>query len=145
MAVIEDLKPIELLYKEGRYDECVRDLKNLWDKIPKPKDQDGNTFLILMYLAKVLILQDKKEEALEWALKGIMYNGTRSLVGESELLVGSCAYEAGRIELARDMFCTARSKGGKRLFRMEKKEYLELTSKKFSGTDNVFSDGREAR
>jgi hypothetical protein len=130
MAVIDDLKPIELLYKEGRYDDCIRSLQLLWDKIPKPKEQDGNTFLILLYLTKILILQDKKEEALEWALKGILYNGTRSLVGESELLVGSCAFEAGRMELARDMFCIARSKGGKRLFRMEKKEYLELANKK---------------
>ncbi|MEO6996420.1 MAG: hypothetical protein ABI273_22655 [Lacunisphaera sp.] len=130
MAIIDDLKPIGLLYNEGRYDDCMRDLRLLWNNIPPPKEQDGNTFLVLLYATKILLLQGKKEEAIEWALKGMMYNGTRSLGGEGELLLGACAFEAGRMELARDMFCTARRKGGKRIFKLEKKEYLELTEKK---------------
>ena len=67
MTIIDDLQPIGLLYKEGRYDDCVRDLRLLWDSIPQPKEQDGNTFLILLYVTQILRLQGKNEEALEWA------------------------------------------------------------------------------
>ena|SRR5258706_249944 len=130
MAVIDELQPIGLLSKEGHYEDCIPKLQELWDKCPRPLEQDGNTFLILLYITRILLRLERFEEALDWSLKGIRYNGTRNLGGESEMLIGKCAYAAGRMELARDMFCVARSKGGKRIFAEEPKEYYELTSDK---------------
>jgi hypothetical protein len=128
MAVIDELQPIGLLFKEGRLEECIPKLQELWDRCPHPHEQDGNTFLILLYITRILLHLKRCEEALDWSLRGIRYNGTRNLAGESEMLVGKCAFAAGRMELAGDMFRVARSKGGKRIFAEEPKEYYELTN-----------------
>ena len=130
MAIIDALKPIGELYKEERHQECIRLLEKLWEKCPSPKEQDGNTFLILLYITKILQVLNRHDDAIEWALKGFLYSGTRNLAGESEMLLGECAYEGGRMELAQDMFATARIKGGKRIFREAKAEYLELAERK---------------
>ena len=129
MAIIDELQPIGLLSKEGRYDDCIRELQQLWSRIPHPKEQDGNTFLILIYITSILLKQKRPEDTIEGALKGLLFNGTRNLAGEGEILLGKCEYEAGRIELATDKFCVARTKGGKRIFAAEPKEYFELTTK----------------
>ncbi len=127
MDIMDELKPIGQLYLDKKYEECLKELKLLWDKYPEPKELIGNTYLIILYFVKTLMLLGRKNEALDWALKGILYNGTRNLAGEAELLIGSIAYEMDRIKLAKDMFITAREKGGKRVFKEEKKEYLDLT------------------
>jgi tetratricopeptide (TPR) repeat protein len=129
MAVIDELQPIGLLFKEGRAEECIPKLQELWDRYPQPKEQDGNTFLILLYISKILVDLKRYEEAIDWALKAVRYNGTRSLGGESEMLIGKCAYAAGRTELATDMFRIAHFKSGKRIFQGEPKEYYELARK----------------
>lgn len=130
MAIIDDLQPIGLLYKEGRLEECIQQLQLLWSRCPTPKERDGNTFLILLYFTKILLQLGRSEEAMDWALKGVLYNGTRNLAGEAEMLIGHCAFAAGKMELARDMFCSARRKGGKRIFSGEPSEYFELTNQK---------------
>jgi hypothetical protein len=130
MAIIDQLQPIGLLYKEGRHEDCLHQLHLLWNHCPTPREEDGNTFLILLYFTKILREMERFEEAMEWALKAILYNGTRNLAGEGEMLIGQCAFAAGKMELARDMFCIARSKGGKRIFSDEPQEYFELTNQK---------------
>lgn len=130
MEIIDRLQPIEKLYTEDRLEECIIELQRLWEECPKPREKDGNTFLILSDITKILCKLDRFEDAIEWSLRSIRYNGTRSLAGEGEMMIGECAFAAGRIELAKDMFQTARFKGGKRIFQGQPKEFWELAKEK---------------
>ena len=123
---MKELEPIGKLYIDKQYSKCIEELEQLWNNIPHPKHKTQNSYMIISYFTKILFEMNRTDEALEWALIGLQYNGTRNLGGEGEFQVGKIAYETNRIELAKDMFTISRKKSGKRYFKDEKKEYYEI-------------------
>ena len=115
--VLELLQTAGSLSKQERYDEALEDVTRLWNLVPEPKPAMPNSYLIVLYGARISLKRKDYEEALKWAMRGLEFSGNRNLGGESEFLAGEVYYESGEIEKARGYFKIVHKNSGDRFFR----------------------------
>ena len=124
--VMAELKPIGVLFTAADYQSGLKLLAELWDRIPAPKEEINNSYLIVRYGVAFAHKVGDLDLAWEWALKGLAYRGGFNLGGESEFLAGEVAFARGDHKTAVDYFRMARKASGKRLFRDKNPKYWEL-------------------
>lgn len=125
--VMKELEPIGKLYQEKNYKKALILLKELWEKIPEPKESEKNGFNIISYGAIISLQANDLDLAWDWAQKGLVYSGNINIAGESEFLVGDVAYLKGDIETAKKNFNYVKKLSGTRLFQGKNPAYLKLT------------------
>lgn len=126
MDIMVEIKPIGELFKEGRYSDALRMLEVLWDKIPSPKEDTLNSYMLVAYGATIAIKNADLDNAWIWAQRGLSYSGNFNLAGESEFLMGEVAFARSDFETAKSYFKKVEKNSGKRLFKGKNPKFLEL-------------------
>lgn len=124
--VIAELAPVGTLFTAGKYRDALNLLAELWEKIPIPKEQLQNSYLIVAYGAVLAQKEADLDLAWEWAKRGLVYSGNVNLGGESEFLAGEVAYARADFDQAKHYFLIARQNSGVRLSRDKNRNYWEL-------------------
>lgn len=128
MNIFDELKPATDFYKQGDYSNALLFLERYWESLPLPKEETLNSYMSVRYGTKISLDMNDLDSAWKWAQRGLLYSGNFNLMGESEFLAGTVAYEKEDFETARSFFKLTRKMSGKRLFKDEKPEYWELTN-----------------
>ena len=107
-------------------DGRLKELINLWDSLNEPKQENTNSFLIISKIVTIYLRKSDYINAWNWAQNALLYTDNHNISGESEFLLGKIAFEMNNLEESKKYFKIAKNKSGTRLFRNEKKEYLEI-------------------
>ena len=126
MDVMAELRPIGSKYSAGVYREAIVELKSLWSRIPDPKPETLNAYLIVEYGVALAFKEGDLEEAQEWANRAPMFAAKRQDLGEVEFLIGKVAFERGDLQRAREQFIIANAKSEGRVFGAEDDRYRLL-------------------
>ena len=130
MDIMQELKPIGVLFTEGKYCECLEALTKLWGELPDPKHSVLNSYMVVAYGVNIAQKVNNLERAWEWAQRGLPYSGNVNLGGESEFLAAEVAFARGDKQTAKQYFKIAKKLSGKRFFRGKNPEYLDLAENK---------------
>jgi hypothetical protein len=126
MDIISELKPIGELSKSGGYSDALIELERLWEKVPNPKEDTLNSYLIVSYGVNIALKAKRMDEAWTWAQLGLPYSGNFNLAGESEFLLGEVAFARSDFETAMKYFKTVKKMSGWRLFKNKDPKYRQL-------------------
>jgi len=116
MDVMAELRPIGAMYSNGNYRAGLAELASLWLKVPEPKPETVNAYLIVEYGVALALKERDFELAQEWADRAPMFAAKRHDMGEVEFLVGKVAFERGDLRTAREQFTIANAKSEGRAF-----------------------------
>ncbi|MBL8018448.1 MAG: hypothetical protein JNM27_02185 [Leptospirales bacterium] len=128
--MMEALQPAGALYKQGEYAAALQIVRNLWEKIPDPKTQDGNAYNVIEYAVALCIKLNDLDSAWLWANKSFPFGEKTHVMGEGEFLIGKVAFLRGDMDAARENFAVAHKKSGGRIFKGEDPKYKALLKKK---------------
>lgn len=124
--IIKELEPITEHSVRYEYEEALTKLDALWNQLPKPKDENKNSFIIVRKGVVIAMKTNNLDKAWEWALKGLPYSGNFNLGGESEFLVAEVAFARGDYENAKRYFLVTYKNSGKRYFKDKNPKYYLL-------------------
>ena len=127
--IIAELKPIGGLFTAGSYDDALVQLEQLWEKIPTPKENTLNSYLIVSSGVAIALKATLLDKAWEWAHRGLPYSGNFNLAGESEFLVAEVAYARADYATAIKYFKIVKRVSGTRLFKNKDPKYRQLIDK----------------
>lgn len=126
MDVMAELHPIGARYSKGEFREGLLELTSLWSRVPDPKPETPNAYLIVEYGVALALKDGDLEEAQEWADRAPMFAAKRQDLGEVEFLVGRVAFERGDLRKAKEQFIIANAKSEGRIFEGEDERYWQL-------------------
>ena len=126
MDVMSELRKFGPMFKTGDFELGLRDLADLWSKIPTPKTATLNAYLVIEYGVAFALRGGLLDEAKRWALLAPEFRENRHESGEVEFLMGKVAFERGELDAAKKYFLVANEKSGGRMFDGEAKKYAEL-------------------
>lgn len=126
MDIMVEIKPIGELFKNGKYSAALRELELLWKKIPSPKEETMNSYMLVAYGATIALKNADLGSAWVWAQRGLPYSGKFNLAGESEFLMGEVAFARSDLETAKSYFKKVEKNSGKRLFKGKNPQFLDL-------------------
>ena len=126
MDVMLNLKEIGALFSAGEFQAGIQELWSLWAKIPDPKTDTLNAYLVIEYGVAFALKAGDVDEAQKWAAMAPDFARVRQDMGEVEFLIGKVAFERGEHEIARENFLIANAKSEGRAFEGKDKKYREL-------------------
>ena len=126
MDVMAELRPIGAKYSAGDFRAGLLELASLWSKVPDPKPETLNAYLIVEYGVALALKEGDLEEAQEWADRAPMFAAKRQDMGEVEFLVSKVAFERGDLRKAKEQFIIANAKSEGRAFEAKDKRYRLL-------------------
>ena len=124
--VMLELKEPGACYSAGDYSVGLKKIVELWDRIPEPKTETSNAYLVIEYAVAMALKLANLEEAKKWSDRAPAFIEKRKDMGEVELLQGKVAYERGEIEAAKLFFKAANKKSRGRAFQDEDAKYKAL-------------------
>ena len=126
LDIMKELEPITDHSVRHEYVEALAKLDVLWNQLPKPKEGNKNSFIIIRKGVAIAIKANNLEKAWEWALKGLPYSGNFNLGGESEFLIAEVAFARGDYENAKKYFLLTYNNSGKRYFKDKNPQFFLL-------------------
>ena len=126
MDVMSELKEIGALFRGGDFGAGLKKLWDLWIKIPEPKVDTANAYLVIEYGVAFALKAGELDEAQKWAALAPDFAAKRQDRGEVEFLIGKVAFERGEIEIAKENFLIANVKSKGRIFEGEDKKYKKV-------------------
>lgn len=126
MDIMAELQPIGALYTSGNLHEGLERLRLLWTRIPEPKTDTPNAYLIVEYGAALSLKVHDLEQAQDWADHALTFADVRQDIGEAEFLIGKVAFERGEMEKAKSHFLIANYKSEGRIFEAKDAHYKRL-------------------
>jgi hypothetical protein len=126
MDVISELRKIGPKVDTGDFELGLRDLADVWSKIPNPKTSALNAYLVIEYGVAFALKSGNLDEAQRWALLAPEFRENRHDSGEVEFLMGKVAFERGDLKVAKQHFLIADEISGGRMFEGEPKKYADL-------------------
>lgn len=126
MDVMAELRPIGAKYSAGDFRAGLYELALLWSRVPDPKPETLNAYLIVEYGVALALKDGDLELAQEWADRAPMFAMKRHDIGEVEFLLGKVAFERGDLKTAREQFSIANIKSEGRVFEAKDKRYRRL-------------------
>lgn len=126
MDVMSELKEIGTLFRASDYNAALEKLHELWGRIPEPKVDTPNAYLVLEYGVACSMKADDLDEAQKWAALAPDFAQKRQDRGEVEFLIGKVAFERGELEAARENFLVSNLKSKGRIFEGENVKYRQL-------------------
>ncbi len=121
-----ELRPIGAKYSAGDFRAGLVELTSLWSRVPDPKPETLNAYLIVEYGVALALKAGDLEEAQNWADRAPMFAAKRQDMGEVEFLVGKVAFERGDLQKAKEQFIVANAKSEGRAFEAKDKRYRSL-------------------
>ncbi|GEO00279.1 hypothetical protein NSE01_21110 [Novosphingobium sediminis] len=126
MDVVAELRPIGVMYRDGNIQDALAQLTSLWLKVPDPKPETPNAYLIIEYGVAFALKGGDLDRAQEWADRASMFAEKRHDMGEVEFLVGKVAFERGDLRTASEQFIIADAKSEGRVFEAKDERYRRL-------------------
>ncbi|MDB5678974.1 hypothetical protein [Sphingomonas bacterium] len=126
MDVMAELRPIGAKYSAGDFRTGLVELTALWSRVPDPKPETLNAYLIVEYGVALALKEGDLEVAQEWADRAPMFAAKRHDMGEVEFLVGKVAFERGDLRKAKEQFIIANVKSEGRAFEAKDERYRSL-------------------
>jgi hypothetical protein len=129
IEVMSEMKGIGARFQSGDLSTGLRDLDSLWDRIPEPKTETANSYMVIEYAVAFTLRLKDLDQAKKWASRAALFTGKRQDKGEVEFLVGKVAFECGETEAAKQSFVVANKKSRGRIFQGEDPKYRTLIGK----------------
>ena len=126
MDILELLEPSTALSQAGKKKEALAELEKLWQKLLASNKTSGDSFLLVLMASMIARKINDLDLAWKWALRGLRYSGSYSLIGESEFLCGEIAYERGDFETAKKYFQLVKENSGMFMFKERDPKYRKL-------------------
>lgn len=126
MDIMTELQEVGVLFRKGDFCTGLKQLWDLWVRIPEPKSGTPNAYLVIEYGVAFSLKSGDLDQAQKWASLAPAFAEKRQDRGEVEFLMGKVAFERGEIEIARERFLVANMKSKGRLFEGEPKKYKDL-------------------
>ena len=127
--VISEIKGVGVCFQAGDYSAGLQRLHSIWDKIPEPKVETPNAYMVIEYGAALSLRTKDFDEARIWASRAPLFIEKRNDSGEVEYLIGKVAFECGETETAKQNFVIANKKSKGRIFQGEDAKYRALIQK----------------
>jgi len=124
MNVMLELKTVGIAFQAGRFPEALDKISTLWEKIPNPKTEIANSYLVIEYGVAISLKAGDLKTAEKWAALATSFTAKRQDLGEVEFLVGKVAFERGAIEEAKRNFLIAHAKSDGRIFEGVDRKYI---------------------
>lgn len=126
MDVMSELREVYDVYNTEDFRSGLQRLRQIWDRIPEPKVDTANAYLILEDGVAFALKCGDLDEAQWWAALAPAFAEKRQDRGEVEFLVGKVAFERGELEAAKESFLISNAKSKGRIFEGEDKKYAQL-------------------
>jgi hypothetical protein len=126
MDIMPALKEIGVQFQAGDFRAGLINLWDLWNRIPEPKADTPNAFLVIEYGVAFALKLRELEEAQKWATLAPAFSERRQDRGEVEFLVGKVAFERGEMEIAKRSFLISNVKSKGRIFEGENRKYIKI-------------------
>ncbi len=126
MDILFEIKGIVTSFQGSNFDVGLRDLWTLWKKIPEPRINVPNAYLVIEYGVAFSLKVGDLNGAQKWAALAPDFAKVRQDMGEVEFLMGKVAFERGAHEIAREKFLVADAKSEGRAFEGADKKYRKL-------------------
>jgi len=126
LDVMAELRPIGAMYSAGDFPAGLDKLQSLWARVPEPKADTLNAYLIVEYGVALSLKEGDLEKAQEWADRAPAFAAKRHDLGEVEFLTGKVAFARGELEKAKEQFLIANAKSEGRAFEGEDARYRQL-------------------
>ena len=123
---MHELKPAGAQYASGEFREALSYLHAFWTRIPEPKVETLNSYMVIEYGVACALKLGDLDEASTWAELAPPYKEKRHDVGEVEFLIGKVAFARGDMAFARENFLIAKRKSRGRLLKGADERYLAL-------------------
>ena len=124
--VMLELKSVGECYKAGEFSAGLRQLSDLWNRLPEPKTSTPNAYMLVEYGAAFALKNADFPEAKRWAALAPLFLENRLDGGEVEFLVGKVAFECGEMDVAKENFLIAKRKSRGRMFQGADPKYKAL-------------------
>lgn len=129
MDVMAELRPIGARYSAGDFRTGLVELTAVWSRIPDPKPDTLNAYLIVEYGVALALSAGDLEAAQEWADRAPIFAAKRHDMGEVEFLLGKVAFARGEMQEAKQHFLIANAKSEGRAFVGKDERYKLLIDK----------------
>lgn len=101
-------------------------LENLWNRIPEPKTEELNAYLIIEKAVAVCLKINDLNQAWKWSQLAPQFSVIRNDVGEAEFLIGKIAFMRGDMDMAKSYFQSANKKSKGKIFQGEDPRFKAL-------------------
>jgi hypothetical protein len=126
MDVMSELREMGASIQANEFRAVLRKIRDVWMRIPEPKTETSNAYMVLEYGVACSLKLGDLDEAQKWALLAPAFAEKRQDRGEVEFLVGKVAFERGEFAIAKENFIVADSKSEGRIFEGQDKKYRLL-------------------
>ncbi len=126
MDYIKKIGEAESERNNGNVDLAVEMLNELWEKIPEPKYEYKESFLVAWSMIETAIGSRNEDLMRSWMPHVFRADPTRHDFGERELWAGQVEYESGNLKKAYEYFDIAKKKSSGRCFRKCDIKYKEF-------------------
>lgn len=128
--IMGELEEVRELFKAEEFRAALKALDNVWEKIPDPKSDTVNAYMIIEYGVVLSFKLGDLDEAQKWASQAPPFAEKRHDMGEVEFLVGKVAFEKGELVSAKENFLSAHKKSRGRIFEGADPKYKALLKEK---------------
>jgi hypothetical protein len=126
MEVMSELREVSGFFRSNDFQTGLQNIREIWDRIPEPKVDTDNAYLVLEYGVAFSLKSGDLDEAQRWAAFAPDFAQKRQDRGEVEFLVGKVAFERGDLAAAREWFMISNAKSEGRIFEGEDRKYAQL-------------------
>lgn len=126
MDIMTEIRIISKMFFSDDAQCGLRRLQELWDRIPDPKTETTNAYLVLEYGVAFSIKCGDLDKAKWWASFATEFASKRKDLGEAEFLIGKVAFARGELDSAKEWFGIANQKSEGKIFAGEDKMYMQL-------------------
>ncbi len=126
MDILKELGPARESYRAGDISSALEMVQALWDRIPEPRTEEGDAYLVIEYAVALALKGGRLDVAQRWASEAPPFAAKRHDLGEVEFLQGKVAFESGDLQLARENFRLAQRKSEGRILEGMAEKYRQL-------------------
>ncbi len=126
MEYIQKIGEAEAERNNGNVDLAIEMLNELWEKIPEPKYEYKESFLVAWSMIETAIGTKNEDLMKNWMPHVFRADPARHDFGERELWAGQVEYECGNLQKAYEYFDIAKKKSSGRCFRKCDIKYNEF-------------------
>lgn len=117
-------------WDEGNYEESIKLMLEIWNKLPVPKGEYPESYHLCMGLSETYLLIKDNKNAKKWSEEIYKCDLDRIDSGEREFLSGKVAFAMHDLTSSKHFFAIANKKSEGRCFQNVDKKYKNLLNKK---------------
>jgi len=126
MDVMQEIVELNATSATDSPQDRLKKLEELWNRIPEPKTEALNAFLVIEKAVAVCLKTNDLEQAWKWSQLTPQFSVIRHDVGEAEFLIGKVSFMRGDTETAKNNFQIANKKSKGKIFQGEDPRFKAL-------------------